>query len=70
MPEFGSEFVGSLEADATDVVSQLIRVLLDFGDGLLPIGAVDSHRPPRRDAMLRKKEHDFANFLLFLPAFA
>ena len=65
--QLGGEFVGSLEADPTDIVGKLVRILLDLGDGLLSVGAVDSHRPPGSDAMLGQEEHDLADFLLLLP---
>ena len=68
--QLGRQFVGRLEADAPDVVGQLVRVLLDLGDGLLAVGAVDPHRPPGTDAMLGQEEHDLADFLLLLPALA
>ena len=44
-PQLGGQFVGGLEADAPDVVGQLVRVLLDLGDGLLAVGAVDPAPP-------------------------
>ena len=69
-PQLGGQFVGGLEADAPDVVGQLVGVLLDLGDGLLAVGAVDSHGPARTDAMLGQEEHDLADFLLLLPALA
>ena len=69
-PHLGRQFVGGLEADAPDVVGQPVGVLLDLGDGFLAVGPVDSHSPTETDAMLGQKEHDFADFLLFLPALA
>ena len=41
-PHLGGQFVGRLEADATDVVGQLVRVVLDLGDGLLSISEAGS----------------------------
>ena len=67
-PHLGRQFVGGFEADASDVVGQPIRVLLDLGDGFLPVGPVDPYRPTEADAMLGQEEHDFADFLLLLPA--
>ena len=69
-PHLGRQFVGGLEADAPDVVGQPVGVLLDLGDGFLAVGAVDSHGPTEADAMLGQEEHDFADFLLLLPALA
>ena len=69
-PHLGRQFIGGLEADAPDVVGQPVRVLLDLGDGFLAVGAVDSHGPTETDAMLGQEEHDFADFLLLLPALA
>ena len=45
--QLGRQFIGGLEADATDVVGQLVRVLLDLGDGLVAVGAVDADGPAR-----------------------
>ena len=69
-PHLGRQFVGGLEADAPDVVGQLVRVLLDLGDGFLAVGAVDPDRPTGTDAVLGQEEHDLADFLLLLPALA
>ena len=69
-PQLGRQFIGRLEADAPDVVGQLVRVLFDLGDGFVAVGAVDADGPPRRNAMLGQKEHDLADFLLLLPALA
>ena len=43
--QLGRQLIGGLEADPSDVVGQLVRVRLDFGDGLVPVGPVVS-RPP------------------------
>ena len=64
------QFIGGLEADAPDVVGQLVRVRFDLGDDFVSVGAVDADGPPRRDAMLGQKEHDLADLLLLLPALA
>ena len=69
-PHLGRQFIGGLEADAPDVVGQPVRVLLDLGDGFLAVGPVDAHGPAEADAMLGQEEHDFADFLLLLPALA
>src|SRR5664279_893161 len=63
-----SQFISGFEADSPDVVCQLIGIFFNFGNGLMPIGAVNSHRPPRRDAVFSQEEHDFADFLLLFPA--
>ena len=64
----GGQLVGRLEADAPDVVGELVRVLLDLGDRLLAVGAVDADGPAGADAVLGQEEHDLADFLLLFPA--
>ena len=64
------QFIGRLEADSPDVVGQLIRILLDLGDGFVAVGAVDADGPPRRNPMLGQEEHDLADLFLLLPALA
>ena len=66
----GGEFVGGLEADSPDVVGQPVRVFLDLGDGFLAVGPVDADGPARTDAVFGQEQHDFADFLLLLPALA
>src|SRR5690242_6688074 len=66
--QLGRQFVGRLEADATDVVGELVWVLFNLGDGLLAVGAIDTDRPSRRDAMLSQEQDDLADLLLLLPA--
>ena len=61
------QFVGGLKANAMDVVGQLVWVLLDLGDGLVPVGAVDADGPARCNSMLGQKEHDLADFFLLVP---
>ena len=67
-PQLGRKFVGGLEADAANVVGQLVRVGLDLGDGLLAVGSVDADGPPRGDAVLGQEEHQLADLFLLLPA--
>ena len=60
--------VGRLEADASDVLGQAIRIFLDGLDSVLPILLVDANRLRRAHTMAVQKYHDFPNDLLIRPA--
>ena len=65
--EFHRDRVSGLEADAADITREPIRVLRHNLHGVSAIGLIDAHRPRRADAIAVKKDHDFANDLLFGP---
>ena len=67
MPEPLGDGVRGLEADAVDVEGQPVGVLGDPGDGLVPIGLVDAHRPRGADPVGLEEDHDLADHLLLGP---
>jgi len=69
-PQLHGQLVGGLEADAADVVGQPVGVLLDLGDGLLAVGAIDADRAGRAEPVIGEEEHDAADLALLLPALA
>ena len=67
-PELHGNIVGGLEADATDIACQAIRVLGHDLDGVAAIGLEYPDRPRCADAMAVQEDHDLADRLLLSPA--
>ena len=65
--EFHGDGVGCLEADATDVAREPVRVLRHDLHGVGTIGLVDPHGARRADAVAVQEDHDLAHDLLLRP---
>src|SRR6266436_5493922 len=59
--------VGGLEANATNVARQAVRVFRHDLHGVGTVGLIDAHRPRRADAVAVQEHHDLADDLLFGP---
>ena len=67
--QLASQFVCRLEPDPPNVIGELVGVLLDFGDGLVTVGAIDPDCPTRTDAVVGQEQHDLADFSSVPPNF-
>jgi hypothetical protein len=62
--ELHGDGVGCLEADATDVSGQAVRVLRHDLHRVGAVGLLDTHRSRRPDAVAVQEHHDLADDLL------
>jgi len=58
----------ALEANATNVARQAVRVFRHDLHGVGTVGLIDAHRPRRADAVAVQEDHDLADDLLFGPS--
>lgn len=63
----GGDVVGGFEADAVDVVGELVGVGLEDFEGLVAVGAVDALGAGGADAALVEEDHDVVHGFLFHP---
>ena len=65
--ELHGDGVGGLEADATDIARQSIRILGHDLDGVGTVGLEDPNRPRGADTVAMQEHHDFPDRFLFCP---
>src|ERR1700730_9452217 len=65
--ELHGDGIGGLEADASNVARQAVRVFRHDLHGVGTVGLIDAHRPRRADAVTVQEDHDLADDLLFGP---